>query len=232
MRILTKVCVVLALVALLVPATVDAQRICFSFASETNPIGPNFLGIAGGAPSLMDAGPLNPTGVVSVTMLTQPFCDFGPVTATPVDVFIEAYHWAAVQNPFVAGNFVNNWAYKGRIVFWDTTINAPFLQISFETSLLTAWSPSPTDITSTATWQDSFWTDPGIQFVSGPGLDNIMISAGFPPNLINHQPDFAFTLTNIRDLGFNVVPIPFDPGTGDYFLDWAADGSFSATAGN
>lgn len=230
MRWILKTLVVVAVIALLIPVAADAQRICFSFASEDNPDGPNFLGFPPNA--LMDGGPMNADGVVNVIMQVQPFCDFGPISARRVEMFISSKHWAYMQNPFTFGNTVHNWAFEGTIVFWDPAAGAVFLQIDFFNALLTGWSPSPTDLLSTATWQSSEPTDPNILFTPGPELQNIMAAAGFPPNLLSVGEDFAFTLTNIRDTGTNWTPIPIDPATGDFLIDWMADGSFSATAGN
>lgn len=220
----------LALVVLLLPAAADAQRICFSFASETNFNGPNFWGIPGNF--LLDGAPFNPDGTVDLRMLVQPFCDFGAVVAHPVIMRLKSEHWAYMQNPFVLGNTVHDWALRGQVVFIDAVTGGLFLQIDFHGALLTSWSPTAVNMGQTATLQDSEKSDPNILFTPGPELLNIMAAAGFPANLLNFGEDFAFTLTNIRDPGGPApVLVPLDPATGDWLREWLADGSFSATAG-
>lgn len=219
----------LVVVLLLIPTAADAQRICFSFASETNVDGPNFYGIPG--ITLLDGAPFNPDGLVNVRMLIQPFCDGGPLFVRPVNMFIDSIHWSYMQAPFV-GNIKHNWALRGSVVFIDGVTGALFLQIDFETALLTSWSPFVANMGQTATLQDSEGTDPNIRFTPGPELNNIMAMAGFPPNMLHRNEDFAFTLTNIREVGGSApFFVPLDPATGEWLKEWLADGSFSATAG-
>lgn len=226
----TKWFLALALVALLLPATADAQRICFSFASETNPDGPIFY--APPPTMLFDGAPFNADGVVNLRMLVQPFCDVGPVNVRPVHMFVQSDQWAYMQAPFVFGNTVHNWALRGQVIFIDAITGALFLQIDFHGALLTSWSPSPTDMGQTATLQSSEKADPNILFTPGPELNNIMAAAGFPPNLLSVGEDFAFTLTNISlPGGPSPFLVPLDPFIGHWLTDWIADGSFSATAG-
>lgn len=219
----------LAVLALLAPAAADAQRICFSFASETNTDGPNFHGLPPN--NLLDGAAFNPDGRVNLRMLIQPFCDGGPLFGRAVDLKMQSQHWAYLPVPFVAGNTAHEWALKGQIVFIDAATGGLFLQIDFSSALLTSWSPANGAMGATATLQDSERTDPNILFTPGPELINIMAIAGFPPGNLNFGEDFAFTLTNIHPIG---GPGPFFPPldpAGNWLVDWLADGSFSATAG-
>jgi hypothetical protein len=219
----------LAILALLAPAAADAQRICFSFASENNVDGPNFHGQP--LNFLFDGGPFNVDGRVNPRILVQPFCDVGGVFSRPVIMRINSQHWAYIQAPFVAGNWVHDWALKGQIVFIDAITGGLFLQIDFSSALLTPWSTGNTFMGTTATLQDSERTDPNIVFTPGPELLNIMAAAGFPAGNLNFCEDFAFTLTNIHKIGGTAPFFPPLDAAGNWLADWLADGSFSATAG-
>lgn len=218
------------LLALLIPASADAQRVCFSFASEDNVDGPNFDGVPGNL--LTDGAALNPDGRVQVRLLIQPFCDGGPVFVRNLYLTVQTHHTMYMVNAF-GPNWVHNWNREGSVIFTNPSTGAVFLQFDSWKLLMTSWSPFNGRMGQTATLQANDGADPMIMTTSSPELDNILLSAGFSPNLLHTGQQFAFTITNIRKVGAGGSPFnpALDPVTGDWFSQWEADGSFSAATG-
>jgi hypothetical protein len=220
---------ILVLLVLLLPTSAEAQRVCFSFASEGNVDGPNFFAVP---PNLLQDGtPVNPDGRVQVRLLIQPFCDGGPVFSRNLYMLFEAKHYNYQQAPFT-GMWDHDWALEGRLVFVDPGTGAQFFAASFNRVLMTSWSPANAIMGKTATLQVSERTDPNMQFFSSPDLDAILVGAGYNPALLHVDEQFAFTITNIRRAGGGgpFFP-PLNPANGDWLDKWEADGSFSAAAG-
>lgn len=224
-RILSK----LALLSLLLlPGTAEAQRVCFSFASETNDDGPNFYAQV---PNLITDGSFwNGDGLVQAELLIQPFCDAGPVIGRKVYVKFFGRHYDFQQN-FFAGAFAQDWAMRGGIVFVDLDTGDALLEIYYEEALLTSWSPDNPVIGHTLTLQDSEAVDRHLKFVSSPDLDALLAAEGFPPALLDRGEQFTFTLSNVRRPGGVSPFFPNINAVGDWFDEWVADGSFSAAAG-
>lgn len=221
-KLTTLVLAALAAVALLVPAQAEAQRICFSFASDSNADGPTFL--ATPLNLLNDASAVDPSGAVVVNLLIQPFCNVGPLSVVPVEMLFVAELGPYGPLAFL-GNSSNNWGARGMVQFIDLA-GTLVLEIHFDLALLTSWSVGPNILGPTAVLQDSEFLDPNIVFLPGPVLSNIMAAAGFPPGQLGIGENFAFTLTNIQP----PVGVPLGP-IGEFNVPWVAEGSFSASAG-
>ncbi|GAB4200175.1 MAG: hypothetical protein Tsb002_36200 [Wenzhouxiangellaceae bacterium] len=221
--------IILTFIALLLPSLAQAQRVCFSTASENfNADGPTFFAFP--AMGLMDGGPVDRNGVVEFNLYIQPYCNnAGPVIVRRTQFFYNSDGYNYIVTPF-NGNFVQNWAHKGGFAFIDTATGSPLLDVRFSNALLTSWTDRPFLLGSTLTLQDSERVDPNITFIAGEVLHEILQSADFPVELINYGEDFAFTLTNVREPGGGPIIVDVSDA-GEYFTEWIAEGSFSATAG-
>ena len=76
------------------------------------------------------------------------------------------------------GNFSNNWGAHGLVRFVDLATNTVLLDIQYERALMTTWSQGPGVMGPTATVQGSEDLDPGLQFIPGVELVNILVGAG------------------------------------------------------
>lgn len=228
--ILRKFLLVLLVVAVLAPATAEAQRVCFSFASDRNSDGPTFFGQP--PVNVRDGSPVDPSGSVVVELWVQPFCNSGPLFSRKVQVLYRTEIGPYQPFPFLGG-FANTWNAEGLVRFIDLATSSVFLDIEFHRGLMTSWSTAPDLLGPTATVQDSEDLDPNIQFIAGPELLAILAAAGYPAGLLDVGEDFAFTMTNIREPGPGgaAAVVPIVVATGELLDRWVAEGSFSAAAG-
>jgi hypothetical protein len=227
---LRNILLVLLVVAVLAPVSAQAQRVCFSFASDDNSDGPTFFGVP--PFSVFDGSLVDPSGSVDVRLLIQPFCNSGPLFSRKVQMLYRTEIGPYQAFPFLGG-FADTWNAGGLVRFIDGATGTVFLDIVFNRALMTSWSTAPNLLGPTATVQDSEDLDPNIRFIAGPELLAILGAAGYPAALLDFGEDFAFTMTNIREpgAGGGAAVVPVNPATGELLDKWVAEGSFSAAAG-
>ncbi|UCD74887.1 MAG: hypothetical protein JSV91_14005 [Phycisphaerales bacterium] len=210
-----KVCACIAVfgVSLLVSTAPADPGISFSFASDTNPDEPTFMGQGF---NIFDAGTVLVDFLVDDN-LHEP----GGVTEFAGSAFDFSSTIWGFESVDVGGYWVHMWFISGEFSF----NGGDLLTTAFSATLVSSLSPDPNTIGPTLTLQGSEATDPYIEFLAGAELNDIGI---YNPDLVAEEA-FAFTLTEIRNLDGTGLP-HIDPATGEFLEAWDAEGSYSAFA--
>lgn len=186
-----------------------AQAGFFSFASDTNPDGPTFSALA---TQISDGRSFDASGAISVNLMYDADDDgpTGPVVIPSEFTFLATTTSYSVT-PF-AGQFIHAWTVRGS---YRLTAPGSILTADFGNSVLVSWSDSASVMGTSASIIGNLATDPSLRFDAAGAL-------GSAPT---GDPNFAFTLTNLRnDLGGRVLL-----GAGGVFADdWQSEGSWSA----
>lgn len=192
-----------------------AQAALFSFASDRNPDGPTFSGLASSV--ITDGGPQDANGAVTVSFLVDRDDD-GPGVAQVIE---GRFEFNAVITAYsvvgFSGQFNHQFALDGSMSIIDTATNLPVFVAAFDNALFSSWSNSQASLGRSAQMQDSDESDLGLSFATFGALADIDVSA---------QRDFGFSLSNVRLANGNRVPV----NQGALGTPWRAEGSFSAHA--
>ena len=192
----------------------------FSFASGGNPDGPTFRGGPGSVPFgvISDGSSLDLGGSVTVDFLWDQDED-GPGAAVVIpSTFTLTATSGTYQTTSFAGQVIHNFTMSGNYTFRRQSDNAVVMTVNFANALFTSWSTSTAELGQTATLISNIDVDPTLTFTAGPALG----SAAF-----TQSPDFAFTLTALRDNnGGRAGTTP----NGGFAEAWRSEGSWSAQA--
>lgn len=186
-----------------------AQAGFFSFASDQNPDGPTFAGLA---MQVSDGRAFDASGAVTVDLMYDADEDgpAGPVVIPSQFTFSAATTSYAVT-PF-GGQYIHAWTLEGN---YRITGAGSILTADFRNAVLVSWSESPSLLGASASIIGNLATDPALRFDAAGAL-------GSAPLL---DPGFAFTLTHLR--GASGGRVSLGPG-GAFAETWTSEGSWSA----
>lgn len=194
------------------------EDISFSFASDDNHEAPTFYTTAAPTSTVYGSGKLKL--IVDLNKhsgggTVEYFCYFNLKCRT-------SNHIVTAFGP----GFVHNWrASAGSIVFRHIDPvhgNPTILRITFNSAIITSWSPAGNIAGPTMTLQVSEKLDPNIIFTVFPKLQGIGV-----PALVEEE-DVSLTLTDITTNAGNMT-IPLN-AAGQFLEVWKSEGSFSASA--
>ncbi len=191
-----------------------AQAAHFSFASDGNPNGPTFSGLAGSV--ITDGRPQDADNAVTVNFLVDRDED-GPGVAQSIAARFE--YSAVITNysvaPF-AGQFNHQFSLQGTFSIIDASTDQAVFVASFGNALFSSWSNSAASLGRSASMQGNDDTG-ALTFATFGALSDIDVS---------QLRDFAFSLSNVRLANGNRVPVE----QGALGTPWKAEASFSAHA--
>ena len=204
-------------IAVVLGAATVAHADYFSFASDSNPDGPTFLGGRQVLSRFRDALPVDPTGITVGFLWDADENGPNPAILIPSSFRFQAdFTGHSVQN--VLGVFINSYTATG---FYEyRTLNpasALVLRVEFSSAVFTSVSSSANTWGATATLQDQSRTDGSLRFIAGNALPGADYS--------NAPGDFAFTLTNLRNNAGGSIQLNTE---GNPNAEWRSEGSWSA----
>lgn len=191
--------------------------ITFSFGSDGNADGPTF---AGGGLSMFDGGAFSGDGQVNVDFLVDTNGDGAGGGFNFAEVFLFGAELSNYTMSAEGGGFVHIWHVQGAFSMDDGTFD---FGVSWDDALLVSYSESSRFLGTTMTLQGSEGIDPSVLFQAGENLNGI----GITDASISGNESFAFSLTNVRTLEGQRVPVSNE---GVILDEWISEGSFSASA--
>lgn len=214
-------------ILVLVLAAVPAAAVTFSFASDDNDDGPTFRGNSSGSmPNDMnEASGLSLDGNVDVDLMVDTNGDAAGGIVTIPSHFMFDGNISGYTLTARGSNWVIQWDVSGSFYFLEASSGGLLLIVNFDNALLTTLTPNINTLGQTATLQSSDDVDASLDFTSTLLFQSL---TGVNNLSLNNSEDFAFSLSNLRNIdGGGGLPM-IDHGV--FLRNWASEGSFSAHA--